>query len=111
MKRNLIAKIACLLVGIAAFGTPAGATLLYFNDFESNSTADFSGATTLLTAPNNVTTFLGPLSAGATATLTLNGVSAYPSFNLIPLPQLIESIGVRWRETEDWNELSSDRGV
>lgn len=82
MKRNLFAKIACLLVGVAAFGTPAGATLLYFNDFESNSTANYSGTTTLTTAPSNVTKFLGPLSAGQTATLTLNGVSSYPSFNL-----------------------------
>ena len=74
MKRNLIAKIACLLVGVATLGTPAGATPLYFNDFESNSTANFSGTTTLTTAPSNVTKFLGPLSAGQTATLTLNGV-------------------------------------
>jgi hypothetical protein len=66
---------AFLLGAIAAMGLAASAsasTIIYSNDFESGSTGGFSGATTITTAPSNVTKFLGPLTAGSSADLALN---------------------------------------
>jgi hypothetical protein len=76
------ARLSTLVVFFLVVATQAVASsLIYSNDFESNSTAGFSGSTTLTQAPSSAN-FLGPLSNGATATLTLNGVGNYTSLNL-----------------------------
>ena len=70
---HILTGLALAALGLVA---PDGATTLYSNDFESSSTANFTGSTGLLTAPGNGTTFLGPLSFGSSATLTLGGLGA-----------------------------------
>jgi hypothetical protein len=76
------ARLSTLVALFLFVGTPAvGSNLIYFNDFESNSTAGFSGSTTLTQAPSGAN-FLGPISNGAMATLILNGIGRYPSINL-----------------------------
>src|SRR5262245_10386982 len=83
MGAKMIKQIAAaaFLFGLATNAGPAGAVTIYFNDFESNSTTGFSGSTTLTQAPSGAN-FLGPLSSGATSTLTISGLSGYSSLNL-----------------------------
>jgi len=75
----LIAAAGLLLTAPAAL-----AGTLYSNNFETNSTAGLSGATTIIEAPNSSTAFLGPLSTAngtGTATLSLN-TTGYTSLTI-----------------------------
>jgi hypothetical protein len=65
---------ALLIGAIAALGLASAAnanSVIYQNDFNTGSTAGFSGAANILTAPSGEK-FLGPLSLGDEADLTLN---------------------------------------
>jgi hypothetical protein len=64
---------AGLMAGFMA--TPAAAVTVYSNGFGTDA-AGFTGANTLLTAPSGQV-FLGPLSGGGTATLSLSGLPAH----------------------------------
>jgi hypothetical protein len=64
-------KTAATAVAIAMAGS-ANAASLYSNDFESGSTSNLSGVTTITTAPGNGQKFLGILAAGSSSALTLN---------------------------------------
>jgi hypothetical protein len=81
-----------LLLAVALGTVPAtAASVIYFANFESNSTAGFSGSTTITQAPSGAK-FLGPLSNGGIANLTLTDVGKYPfitlSFDLYTLYSL-----------------------
>jgi hypothetical protein len=68
MNRALVLAAAAALA-VAAGSASAG--VIYQNDFSSNAN-DFSGSTTITTAPDNGQKYLGPLALGQTATLTLD---------------------------------------
>jgi hypothetical protein len=84
----LIVGVAALAAAstIAALATvpAAHAATLYSNDFEGGSTADLTGATQIIDAPNGSTNFLGPLSTAngtGSVILTLN-TTGYSSLTL-----------------------------
>ena len=73
-----------LALGIfaAAFGaSAASAVTVYSNDFQSGSTANFSGGS-IVTSPNGTAKFLGALASGGATTLTLTGLAAHSTVTL-----------------------------
>lgn len=71
---------AVLAAGLVAAPALAHAATLYSNDFSSN-TNGFTGTTTLLPSAGAAGQFLGPLTLGDTATLTVN-TAGYSSVTL-----------------------------
>jgi len=72
IRTRLVPLRLLAVLAAAAVGSAAHATTVYNNNFEGNSTAGFSGVTTITEAPNSSTAFLGLLGAGTSSTLTLN---------------------------------------
>ena len=80
--RNVMAA-AGFIAGLGALGSTAQAdTQVYFNDFQNGAASGFSGSNSVLLAPNNSELFLGPLTQGASTTLTLNNVAAHTAVSL-----------------------------
>jgi hypothetical protein len=73
-------SISTLAAGIV-FSTCSSAAVIYSNDFESASTANFSGTTAITTSPSGEN-FLGIFNFGATTNLGLTGLAAHNSVTI-----------------------------
>jgi hypothetical protein len=82
MRKKFLALAAFSAAALTQVLQPAQAdTIVYSNNFEGGSTADFSAGTIEL-VPNGSTHILGEFSQGASTTLTLTGLAAHSTVDL-----------------------------